>query len=126
MTVAFSLAVNSQVCGYAALPMRMRFGSAEAMASVARSASSTPWSGAVAGRIASLKFPSPRSLTTAPTRSRAAVHREGSTAGLQLTISCCDAMTCGRPSMTCVVAVAARAGLASAAAAAIGTSTLGR
>src|SRR6267143_5574844 len=106
--------------------MRMRFGSADAMPSAPRSVSRTPCSGVLAGRIASLKFPSPRTLTIAPTELRAEVHKLSAADGLQLTISCCGTMTCGRPSMTCVVAVTARAGPASARATATGTRTLGR
>ena len=49
---------------------------------------------------------------------RAPLHRFNSP-GVQLTIICWGTMTCGTPSMTCVVIGTARAGAANASAAAI-------
>ncbi len=96
----------------------MRFGSAEAMPSEARSVSSAACRDAPAGSATRLNPPSPVAVTTAPTRPRAWVQTLGSTNGLQLTIICCGAMTCGSPSMTWVTFDVARAGPASASTAA--------
>src|SRR2546428_7721518 len=96
--------------------MRMRFGSAEAMAVAARSVSRALCRETLTGSTARLKPASPVSATTAPTRLRAVVQRLARTDGLQRTIICCGAMTCGSPSITCVTVGVARAGAASASA----------
>src|SRR2546425_977228 len=90
--------------------MKMRFGSADAMPVAARSVSSAPWSETPAGSCTRLNSAWPVARIVAPTRSRAFVQTTGSAPASQLTMICCGAMTCGRPSMTCVTRETAPAG----------------
>src|SRR3984893_5422131 len=95
------MAGKCQVWEYPALPIRIRFGSTDAMADEIRSVSSTFCKEAPAGRTARSNAERPVAMTTAPTAFSAVVHKP-SVKGLQLTISCWGAMTCGRPSIAWV------------------------
>ena len=83
-----SMAEKFQVCGYALLPMRIRFGSADEIPGKPRSVSNAPCRSTPSGRMARLNAACPTTATIAPTVFRAAAHKSGSTAGSQLTIIC--------------------------------------
>src|SRR5712691_876776 len=88
----------------------MRFGSADAIPAAARSVSSASWSDTPSGSCTRLNAAWPVATIVAPTSARAFEHTTGSATGSQLTMSCCGAMTWGRPSMTCVTRGTAPAG----------------